>query len=653
MSGICGLFNQGGRPVEPAELRNMASLLARRGPERTGIWYSGTVGLGHTLLATTPEAALERLPLRHAESGCVITGDVRLDNRSELLLGLSLLGRAPAIGDAEIVLAAYLAWEEACVERFLGDFAFAVWDPRHRRLFCARDHMGMRSLYYHHDPGRFFAFATEPRAILVLPQTPYRLNEARIADYLIGELESIDRTSSFFEEVFRLPPAHTLTVTPEGTLQRRYWRPEPKPELRLPSDQAYVEAFREVFQEAVRCRLRTVAPPGSMLSGGMDSGTIVATARQILASEQRGPLLTFSAVSPDGDADPETRSIQAAITMDGLDPHFVSWGDLDDLLPDLSRLMWDIDEPFDGHMTLIRSVDLAGHRHGLKTLLDGVSGDVLMSDGRYLARLLRAGRWGTAYREAAAQNRVRSGRYPPSRELLRNARAAFVPDIALRRLRPLRRQLLVGRTVRASLISEDFARRVNVGERLRTGESLIASRPLTDGGTERARVIGHPHMTAARERYDRVAAAVSMEPRDPFLDLRVMAFCISLPDALITTGGWSKVILRRAAAGQLPEAVRWRADRQNLGLAFTDALMQRVTDDRTHDPETGFALMDKYVDLDAARLICRNGVAATAEAMYSLIWLAAWLRGHAARPTPAQGKIDASSGQGGDDDSGD
>ena len=158
-------------------------------------------------------------------------------------------------GDAGLALAAYLEWGEGCVEHFLGDFAFAVWDPRHRRLFCARDHMGMRQLIYHHSPGRFFAFATEPRAILVLPQVPYRINEARIADYLVEELEGIDKTSTFFEEVYRLPPAHTLTVTPEGMRQRRYWALEAGPELRLASDDEYAEAFLEVFTEAVRCRL--------------------------------------------------------------------------------------------------------------------------------------------------------------------------------------------------------------------------------------------------------------------------------------------------------------------------------------------------------------------------------------------------------------
>lgn len=279
MSGICGLFNLDGAPVAAEDLPGMAALLARRGPERCGAWQAGPVGLGHTLLATTPEAALERLPLEDPTSGCVVTADARLDNRGELLQALGLSDRAAVTGDGQLILAAYLRWGMACLERLRGDFAFALWDPRAMRLFCGRDHFGVRPLVYHHGPGRFFAFASEPRAVLVLPQTPYRINQGRIANHLVTQLEGIDKTSTFFEEVFRLPPAHALLVSPEGVRLWRYFSLEPGPELRLSSNEAYAEAFLEVFTEAVRCRLRGAATVGSMLSGGMDSGSVVAVAR--------------------------------------------------------------------------------------------------------------------------------------------------------------------------------------------------------------------------------------------------------------------------------------------------------------------------------------------------------------------------------------
>lgn len=164
MSGICGIVSLSGEPLRPESLGPAIARLRRRGPDGVDIWQSEEVALGHTLLATTPEALVEKLPLRHPETGCVITADARIDNRDELftLLGLTQPGRI--IGDGELILRAYLRWGEACPEHLLGDFAFAIWDPRCRALFCARDHTGMRQLIYTHREHGVFAFATEPRA---------------------------------------------------------------------------------------------------------------------------------------------------------------------------------------------------------------------------------------------------------------------------------------------------------------------------------------------------------------------------------------------------------------------------------------------------------------------------------------------------------
>ena len=428
----------------------MASELKQRGPERTGIWQVGSVGLGHTLLATTPEAVVERLPLLHTESGCVITGDIRLDNRSDLLRRLGLSERAAAIGDGELVLWAYLNWEENCVERLLGDFAFAIWDPRSSTLFCARDHMGVRSLYYHHAHGRTFAFATGPRAILVLSRVPYRINETRIADYLVEELEGVDKTSTFFEEILRLPPAHSVTVSAMAFASAEYWALEPGGELRLDSREAYAEAFLDVFTEAVRCRSRTAGQAASTLSGGIDSGSIVGVARRLLIAEKRGPLLTLSAVSPEGEADPETRAILETLKTDGLDPYTVSFDQLTDF-PELLRLAYEADEPFDASMTLIRTLYLAARRQGVTVLIDGAGGDTLLSEGHRVERLLRSGAWRPAYREAAGRDRFWGGAYPPRAELMRSARAAFVPRPILGRLRPLRVRAMAHRRLRESL----------------------------------------------------------------------------------------------------------------------------------------------------------------------------------------------------------
>ncbi|MEP6200022.1 MAG: asparagine synthetase B, partial [Marinomonas sp.] len=144
----------------------MLAELSRRGPDGEGVACDGPAGLGHRLLATTPEAAVERMPFCHSQSGSQITGHIRLDNREELLVrfGLNNVGRV--VGDGELALLAWLQWGEDCAVRLLGDFAFAIWDPRNHRVFAARDQMGMRQLIYAHRPGQLFACASSARAVV-------------------------------------------------------------------------------------------------------------------------------------------------------------------------------------------------------------------------------------------------------------------------------------------------------------------------------------------------------------------------------------------------------------------------------------------------------------------------------------------------------
>lgn len=646
MSGVLGLYHLNGAPATPPQLVDMASLLARRGPERTSTWHRGPVGLGHTLLATTPEAVHERLPLEHGSSGCVITADVRLDNREELLAALDLRARSTPPGDAEILLAAYLAWGPACPERLLGDFAFAIWDPRAQVLFCARDPFGMKPFCFHHAPGKLFAFASEPRAILVLPEVPYRINQGRIADFLVPHLEGIDHTSTFFEEVFRLPPAHTLSVTPDGMRHHRYWTLEPGPELRLSSDEAYAEAFREVFTEAVRSRLRSAGRVGSMLSGGMDSGSVAAVAGALLADAAGPPLVTVSGVAPDRTGCVETRSIQAAIRMRGLAPQTIGHPEISRFDPELSRDGWNLDEPFDNHATLVRVMYLAADRQGANVLLDGASGDVVLADGSVVARLIRSGRLRAAWRETAGQSRFYGAPHTPMRLLLPELRTAVTPNVA-RRIRRRAIGILPSRarvraTLRQSVISPEFADRVALADRLRAAALNWPTDLPASYAAERAHAITHPYVAAARERYDRVASAAGVEPRDPFLDRRLVAFCLSLPPEQRLRGGWPKAILRQAMAGRIPDQVRWRRGKEHLGWAFTRSFVETTRPRLDRELEAGWDILAPYVDTGLVRQAYSAYVSPVGSgnlaSIYDAAQLAAWLRRHLTRPRPEAGE---------------
>lgn len=634
MSGILGFLALDDEPAASRDLAAMASLVDRRGPDRTGVWLDGPVGLGHSMLVTTPELAFERQPVVHGLSGCVITADVRLDNREELLVALRLPDRAATLGDAGLILEAYLAWGEGCVEKLLGDFAFAIWDSRKRAIFCARDQFGMRPFYYHHTPGRFFVFASEPRAILVLPNVPYQINEGRVADYLVSALEWIDYTSTFFEAVFRLPPAHALRVTRGGLTVRRYWTLEPGPELRLSSKEAYAEALLAVLTEAVRTRLRSPGPAASMLSGGLDSGSIVAIASGILAAQHKSPLHTFSAVGPDPATCLETRTIHASLTMEGLAPHQVDYTDLGDLMPELEDLSWNIEEPFDFSMVLLRCMYLAAQRQGIRVVLDGAAGDVVLAHGTQILRLFRRGNWLKAVREAYARDRF-FGFSAAWAAPIRNARAALTPDVVRRARRRLSEAGRAASLVRDSIISPEFAQRVSLVDRLRTLGETYGTAWMSDQHREHAFAI-HPNLTAGRERYDRVASAVGVEPRDPFLDRRVVAFCLTLPGSQRLDGGWPKVVLRRAMAGRLPDAVRWRRGKQHLGWKFVLALMHSRAARMKDQPDQIWEVLRPFVNQAALqedwRAYFDDGRQDHAEGVYDALNLATWLQRAAQRP---------------------
>ena len=298
LSGICGIVSFDERSPARAELMPMVSSLERRGPDDTDTWHNGSVALGHSLLATTPEALTEKLPLTHTETGCTITADARLDNRETLLAALGVEQTGPVIGDGELILRSYLRWGHACPDRLHGDFAFAIWDPRQATLFCARDQMGMRQLCYARGDDGSFVFGTQPDTIAALLQVATKLDNARIADFLLDR-EWYDLTSTFHENIKRLPPGHTLAAQ-NGSLQvRRYWHLEEPAELQLADDQEYAAAFREVFERAVTRRLRSNGRVASTLSGGLNSGSVAATAARCLRSAGQTPLLTISGVGPD------------------------------------------------------------------------------------------------------------------------------------------------------------------------------------------------------------------------------------------------------------------------------------------------------------------------------------------------------------------
>jgi asparagine synthase (glutamine-hydrolysing) len=302
MSGIVGILKREGAPVDRDLLRRMTGFLAFRGPDAQEIWIDGEVGFGHTLLRTTGESANERQPCT-LEGQVWITADARIDAREDLIRQLRAAGRQPSNSatDPELILHAYHAWNEQCLERLLGDFSFAIWDKRTRRLVCARDHFGIK-LFYYSQAGGDFLFSNTLKCVRLSPAVSGKLNDVAIADFLVFG-NNQNPASTAFSDIQRLPAGHYLVWSEEQVHIYQYWSlPVEGPILYNRADD-YVEHFRELLRSAVRDRLRT-DHVGVYMSGGLDSPSLAATAREILSAgsssyDLRAYTLVYDRLIPD------------------------------------------------------------------------------------------------------------------------------------------------------------------------------------------------------------------------------------------------------------------------------------------------------------------------------------------------------------------
>ncbi|KAF0239669.1 MAG: hypothetical protein FD180_5202, partial [Planctomycetota bacterium] len=313
MSGLAGVFHLDGRPAASEPLGAVLARLAHRGPDGCSTWTGGPVALGFQAMHTTPEAARERQPFVQGTRAIVFHG--RLDNRDELRKALSPAGD----GDAELALRACEKWDEDAPGRLLGDFAFACWDAGKRRLLCARDWIGTRPFAYAVLKGRL-VFASEPGALFGDPELPREPNEGMVGEFLANAVTS--RVETLWRGVLRLPPSHVL-VADESGVRTKACSPQ-SPDSRLPTDSERSDRFRQIFRDAVLCRLRSSGPVAADLSGGLDSSSIVGMAQSLYkegAADRKG-FEAFSLAFPGRKCD-ESSYINEVAKMWGITPIIV------------------------------------------------------------------------------------------------------------------------------------------------------------------------------------------------------------------------------------------------------------------------------------------------------------------------------------------
>ncbi len=535
MSGIAGIVHFGGSPVDRRLLEELTDAMAFRAPDGSETWIDGSVGLGAAALATTEEALNERQPLRSGDLW--IVADARIDGRRDLIAELGSRGSKDldAATDVELILHAYRAWGEAAAEHLLGDFAFAIWDRARQRLFCARDHFGIKPFYYAEQPDRF-VFSNTLICLRRHPAVSSELDELAVADALLFQ-SNMDLESTAFAGCRRLPPAHVLTLSARGRTLRRYWRLSVDPPAVEPETD-WVERFRSLLEVAVDDRLPTDRV-AVLMSGGLDSTAVAATAGGIYEKRgRRGRVHCFIQGYERLIPCREEHYARLVAERSSL-PH--TYLPLDDyrIAQDWDRLPL---SPEPGNLVLAaatRDLDRRiTERH--RVALTGICGDELLASSvGYFVDQLRRGRVGRALRYLL-ETRWRYGARPPlglhTRWLAWRGRKRW-------------------RDGYPSWLNPDLERRFDLPDRWRW--YWFERRP-----EER-----HPTRPEAHyyfwdicylnlfEKLDAGARHCALEQRHPFLDLRLVEALMAMPPV-----PWclDKYLLRQAMRGVLPEAVRRR-----------------------------------------------------------------------------------------------
>jgi asparagine synthase (glutamine-hydrolysing) len=539
MSGFTGIFNTEEAPVDSELLTRMTDSLTFRGPDGRAVLCQGPIGLGHTLFRTTWEAQYERQPFT-LDQQVWIVADARVDAREELVQKLGCqhdlaLNQTP---DMELILRAYLKWGEACLDHMIGDFSFAIWDGRARRLFCARDHFGVK-LFYYAWIGTTFIFSNTITAVRLHPDVTNRLNERTLGDFLIFDCNwTLDTT--FFSDIQTLPAAHQLTVASAGLKRHKYWQLGLPERVSFRREEEYVEGFRGRLEQAVGDRLRT-RKVSTCLSGGLDSTNMALAA--INVAHRRGQQIDLKAFTTVYDTlipDNERHYSGMAAQCLNIPVHY---------------LCADSDQPYNGWNEYARYHPEPVHdpcgvsninlykscsKHGA-VLLDGGGGDEIFRPTNVATELRNHGLshaladyCRTVFRHhffpclgTGIRARFRTLSRPTA-----NSNAATLPD----------------------WVNPEFARRLSLEDRLPLWECPTDD-PLDALATPPERRFIAPLWNRYLCRCDITQYREPVEIRLPYLDLRLVSFALSLPKM---PWGYNKHLLRRLGATTLPKEITSR-----------------------------------------------------------------------------------------------
>ena len=565
MSGIFGIIRYDGASVDRADLNRIAAPLAKIAPDGTRLWQEGAAGLGQCVMRTEVEDVYDTQPIH--DGALTLVSSARIDNRealaAELVIDADTLART---ADSALIMAAWRAWGEDCVDHMIGDFIFAVYDSEARTLKLVRDHMGQRHALFHVGKG-FFAFAPQRNALWALPDVPRVFTDRQIALRLLLSFrnEKPDPLRPG-DGIGWVPGGSILTVAADGALSlRRYWTPRAAPEHIGRDADYYIATYRRVLEEAVQCRVRrSIVPPALQFSGGFDSSAIAGLAGPVLKAQGKTMPAAVS-VMPPGYEGPYADSRMWAERVDRHMPHLsVTYVTSEGLhfLDAVDRAVPLNDAPPSPNNTYNTALFATMAQSGARVCMDGHGGDYTVNpDGNgVLLRMLKRGEWRNFTREWEARRRFLGVFH----------RQIFRQEILAQAAPKLYRRWKVWRFDMAAVdltppIADPF-----LAEAKAMGVSYKSPTPPKTKRAVMQRVLDR--MQSGQAASSAMLAAIQgMIFTQPFHDKRVVELGLAIPEHLDVHEGRERWLARKALADIYPpEFQDRRPGAQLMGPDFAD-----------------------------------------------------------------------------------
>lgn len=541
MCGIVGIVHKDrSRPVEESELTAMRDLLVHRGPDDAGLYIDGHAGLGHRRLSII-DISSGHQPMTNEDKSLWIVFNGEIYNFMSLRDFLLSTGhRFRTKSDTEVILHLYEEKGENCVNDLNGIFAFAIWDLKHKSLFLARDHMGVKPLYYAETDDALL-FASEIKSIVNSGYVAPRCSDGTVFEYFM--FRHVSGSQTMYEGVKTLLPASSLLFKDNTARTKKYWSPYP---AHVRRDIKYKNAAMELsglIEDAVRMQLISDVPLGTLCSGGLDSSLVTAHAARLTGR----PINTFSVGFDEDDYD-ETRYAQAVAKKYGARHHEIKLRNREfaDLLP---KMIWQNDEPLNfANSIQIYAVSRLAKEYVTVVLTGEGSDELFAGYPRYfiprLSRLYRT--FPKVLRDLSLlyARRMKDHRI----EKLHNYSCYSPDEVLLFNSGFLDRQFLS--EIIHSGFSDGFSYRKScLDEGRAAGLDNVASVSILDQQN---------YMVSILNRQDKMSMAASIESRVPFLDHRVVEYANRLPSGYKTAYFQTKSILKEIAGDFLPDGIVYR-----------------------------------------------------------------------------------------------